>query len=217
VTAIFDLDGTLTDPKLGITRSIQYALERLGEPVPQADALTWMIGPPLIRSFAKLVGEVAAPEALALYRERFSTVGLSENAVYPGIPKALAQLRAQGVRLFVATSKPHVYARPIVEHFGLSAYFEAVYGSELDNRNADKADLLRVLIREQALDPREAVMIGDREHDAIGARANGLAAIGVSWGYGSRAELAAAGVAMIADSPDELPRTVSDLLRTMVP
>jgi phosphoglycolate phosphatase len=217
VTAIFDLDGTLTDPKLGITRSIQYALERLGEPVPQADALTWMIGPPLIRSFAKLVGEVAAPEALALYRERFSTVGLSENAVYPGIPEALAQLRAQGVRLFVATSKPHVYARPIVEHFGLSAYFEAVYGSELDNRNADKADLLRVLIREQALDPREAVMIGDREHDAIGARANGLAAIGVSWGYGSRAELAAAGVAMIADSPDELPRTVSDLLRTMVP
>jgi phosphoglycolate phosphatase len=208
MTALFDLDGTLTNPKTGITRSIQYALERLGRPVPEAEALTWMIGPPLLASFARLVGEAQAAEALRLYRERFAPVGLFENEVYPGIPALLERLRERGVPLFVATSKPHVFARRILDHFGLSPFFEAVYGSELDNRNADKRDLLRVLIQEQALDPAATVMIGDREHDALGARANGLAAIGITWGYGSREELRAAGIACLVDRPEDLDKPI---------
>jgi phosphoglycolate phosphatase len=207
--ALFDLDGTLTDPKVGITRSIQYALEQLGRPVPDADALTWMIGPPLIASFARILGSDAqAAEALGLYRVRFSDVGLFENQVYAGIPELLSRLREREVRLFVATSKPHVFARRILEHFGLLAFFEAVYGSELDNRNADKRDLLEHLVAKEGLDPAGAVMIGDREHDAIGARSVGMRAIGVTWGYGPREELLAAGVARLVDRPDELDEAI---------
>ena len=140
--ALFDLDGTLTNPKAGITRSIQYGLERLGRPVPEADELTWMIGPPLIASFTKLLGSSDdAQEALRLYRERFGETGLFENEVYAGIPALLQNLQEKGVRLFVATSKPHVFARRILDHFDLSHFFIEIYGSELDNRNADKRDL----------------------------------------------------------------------------
>lgn len=203
--ALFDLDGTLTDPKTGITRCIQYALERMGRPIPEADALTWMIGPPLVTGFTKLLGGPEdAPEAVRLYRERFSDVGLFENEVYPGIPEVLQTLQGSGVRLFVATSKPHVFARRIVEHFGLSSFFREVYGSELDNRNADKRDLIRHILDQERFDPWDAVMIGDREHDAIGARANGIAPIGVTWGYGSRQELTEAGVTCLVSRPDEL-------------
>ena len=203
--ALFDLDGTLTDPKTGITRSIQYALERLGQPVPALDDLTWMIGPPLIASFAKLLGGAGdAPEALRLYRERFSDVGLFENEVYAGIPDLLQDLREKDVRLFVATSKPHVYARRILDHFDLSRFFIEVYGSELDNRNADKRDLIRHLVEQERFDPARAVMIGDREHDVFGARANGITAIGVTWGYGSRQELLDAGAACLAEDPQGL-------------
>jgi len=209
---LFDLDGTLTDPKTGITRSVQYALERLGRPVPEADALTWMIGPPLIAGFTELLGGPEdAPEAVRLYRERFSDVGLFENEVYAGIPALLARLRDEEVRLFVATSKPHVYARRIVEHFGLAPFFREVYGSELDNRNTDKRDLIRHILAREGFDPAGAVMIGDRKHDAIGARANGLAAIGVTWGYGSRQELQDAGVACLVDDPGELEAPIRDL------
>jgi phosphoglycolate phosphatase len=209
---LFDLDGTLTDPKVGITRSIQYALENLGRPVPDADSLTWMIGPPLLASFATILGSDAqAVEALRLYRVRFSDVGLFENEVYPGIPDLLARLRARNLRLFVATSKPHVFALRIIEHFALGGFFAAVYGSELDNRNADKRDLLRHLVATEGFDPARAVMIGDREHDAIGARAVGMPAIGVTWGYGSREELTAAGVVRLVDRPDELDDAIFSL------
>lgn len=213
--ALFDLDGTLTDPKIGITRSIQYALRELGRPVPEMDALTWMIGPPLIGSFAEILGSDAeAAEALRLYRVRFSETGLFENAVYAGIPELLDRLRSHDMRLFVATSKPHVYASRIIEHFGLSSFFEVVYGSELDNRNADKRDLLRHILDQERFDPLQAVMIGDREHDAIGARANGIASIGVTWGYGSREELLTAGVTDLVEQPGELGEAI---LRRMAP
>lgn len=210
--ALFDLDGTLTDPKAGITRSIQYALERLGRPVLEADALTWMIGPPLVAGFTKLLGGAGdVLEAVRLYRERYTDVGLFENKVYAGIPAMLRTLQDEGAVLFVATSKPHVYARRIVEHFGLSSFFREIYGSELDNRNADKRDLLRYVLGIERFDPATAVMIGDREHDAIGARANGLAAIGVTWGYGSREELLEAGVACLVDRPAALEAPIRDL------
>lgn len=203
--ALFDLDGTLTDPKTGITRSVQYALERLGRPVPHADDLTWMIGPPLVASFAELLGSPAeAQEAVRLYRERYGDVGLFENEVYAGIPLLLRTLQERGVRLFVATSKLQVFARRIIDHFDLSRFFVEIYGSELDNRNADKRDLIRHILDQKRFDPARAVMIGDRKHDAIGAKANGLASIGVTWGYGPREELLAAGIDRLVDTPDAL-------------
>jgi phosphoglycolate phosphatase len=214
--ALFDLDGTLTDPKTGITRSVQYALDKLGQPVPDADALAWMIGPPLIASFTKLLGGPEdAPEALRLYRERFGVTGLFENEVYEGIPALLRDLRERGIRLFVATSKPHVYARRILDHFDLSQFFSEIYGSELDNRNADKRDLIRHILDQERFDPAQAVMIGDREHDAIGAKANGLASIGVTWGYGSRQELLDAGVACLVDAPQDLAEPILTRAGTM--
>lgn len=203
--ALFDLDGTLTDPKAGITRSVQYALERLGRPIPEADTLTWMIGPPLVAGFTELLGGPEdVPEAVRLYRERYSDVGLFENEVYEGIPALLGSLCDEGVRLFLATSKLHAYARRILDHFGLTPFFDEVYGSEPDNRNADKRDLIRHILERERFDPAKAVMIGDRMHDAIGARTNGIAAIGITWGYGSRQELLNAGVACLVDAPDAL-------------
>ncbi len=201
-TIFFDLDGTLTDPKPGITGSIQYALRKLDRPVPTQDELTWCIGPPLRASFAMLLGgEDLADRAVALYRERFGDVGLFENSVYPDIERVLATLRQEPRRLFVATSKPHVYARRIIEHFGLTSYFEHVFGSELDGTRVNKADLLAYAIGQTGIDPAQAVMIGDRSHDVIGAKTNGMRAIGVLYGYGSRDELAEAGAAHLCASP----------------
>ena len=199
----FDLDGTLTDPKLGITRCIQHALAELGRPVPGADELTWCIGPPLRQSFAALVGESLAANAIGLYRQRFSAVGWRENVVYPRIVDTLTGLMAAGIELHVATSKPHVYADQIIEHFGLSTFFRSVYGSELDGTHADKAELLKHALNETG-GTGEIVMIGDRIHDAIAARANDVAFIGVTYGYGSTAELDEAGPWPRVDSPSAL-------------
>ncbi|WP_298874928.1 HAD family hydrolase [uncultured Bradyrhizobium sp.] len=204
-TVYIDLDGTLTDPKPGITGSIQYALKKLGKAVPSQDELTWCIGPPLHASLKALTGtEALANQALLLYRERFSEVGLFENTPYPGIHDTLAAIAASGARLFVATSKPAVYATRIVEHFGLKPYFERVFGSELDGTRADKRDLLRYALEETKVDPASAVMIGDRSHDVVGARTNGMTAIGVLYGYGSEAELRDAGAHHICAAHPEL-------------
>jgi phosphoglycolate phosphatase len=201
----FDLDGTLTDPKPGITRSIQYALERLGQPVPSEDDLVWCIGPPLHASLKKLTGSDAlADRALLLYRERFADIGLFENEVFPGIEDTLSTLSASGRRMFIATSKPAIYAERIVAHFGLKPYFERVFGSELDGTRTDKTDLLRHALETASVDPRQAIMIGDRAHDMIGARNNAMSAIGVLYGYGSRDELVDAGAHRICETHREL-------------
>ena len=204
-TIYFDLDGTLTDPKPGITRSIQYALEQLGQPVPSEDKLAWCIGPPLHASLKMLTGtDELADRALLLYRERFGDVGLFENEAYGGIEETLSALSATGARMFVATSKPAVYAERIVEHFGLRHYFEHVFGSELDGTRVDKGDLLSYALETAKVDPGTAVMIGDRSHDVVGARRNGMTAIGVLYGYGSEAELRDAGAHHICASHPEL-------------
>jgi phosphoglycolate phosphatase len=205
-TIFFDLDGTLTDPKIGITRSIQYALEKLGREVPHQDELTWCIGPPLHASFVKLLGEIdLASRALLLYRERFADIGMFENAVYAGIEATLASLADGSRRLFVATSKPHVYAKRIIEHFKLDTYFEHVFGSELDGTRVDKTELLKYALQMTSIDPAEALMIGDRSHDIVGARNNGLRALGVLYGFGSRDELLQAGAHGLCAAPDEIP------------
>jgi phosphoglycolate phosphatase len=201
----FDLDGTLTDPKPGITRSIQYALQKLDLPVPSQDQLTWCIGPPLRDSFVRLLGsDNRADLAVTLYRERFGDVGLYENAVFPDIEHILGALKASHGRLFVATSKARVFAVRIIEHFGLNSYFEHVFGAELDGTRVHKTDLLAYALEKTGVDPLQALMIGDRSHDMIGARNNGMAAVGVLYGYGSREELIGAGASHVCATPGEV-------------
>ena len=201
-TVYFDLDGTLTDPKPGITRSIQYALRKLDHPVPSEDELTWCIGPPLRASLKKLLGTDELAEAgLLLYRERFGDIGLFENEIYSGIEDTLSVLAKSGRRLFVATSKAVVYAERIVDHFKLRGYFERVFGSELDGTRADKTELLSYALQTTGVDPARAIMIGDRSFDMIGARNNGMTAVGVLYGYGTKEELLAGGAQHVCAAP----------------
>ena len=200
----FDLDGTLTDPKPGITGSIQYALERLGRPVPSRDELERCIGPPLLENFTALVGPEAAPRGGALYRERFGDGGLFENEVYAGIPEVLAHGSKRGVRLYVASSKPQVYVDRILEHFELRPYFDGVFGAELDGTRADKRELLAFALEETSVVACDAIMVGDRGSDATGAFHNGMAFVGALYGYGSQAELAAAGATQWVRRPFDL-------------
>jgi phosphoglycolate phosphatase len=202
-TAFFDLDGTLTDPKEGITKCIQYALEKMDVDVPANDELTWCIGPPLLHSFELLLGKDRAWSAVNLYRERFSDIGWQENLLYPGVRKTLEQLSRAGWRLFVATSKPHIYARKIIRHFQLSSYFETVYGAELDGTRSDKSELLQYAISDSQA-KGILTMIGDRKHDIIGGLANQMTVIGVTYGYGSLQELHQAGATRIVNYPTEL-------------
>jgi phosphoglycolate phosphatase len=204
-TIYFDLDGTLTNPKLGIARSIQYALGKLDRSTPPEDELSWCIGPPLRASFKKMLGtDDLADRALVLYRERFADIGIFENEIYPGIEDTLSVLAESGRRLFVATSKPGVYAERIIDYFKLKVYFERVFGSELDGRRSDKTDLLGYALETTRVDPSQAIMIGDRSHDMIGARNNGITAVGVLYGYGSEEELLNAGAHHICATPQRL-------------
>jgi len=206
-SALFDLDGTLTNPFLGITRCIQHALRELDLPVPHADELKWCIGPPLLPSFRILLGDEhshLAEQALVKYRERFATVGLLENELYPDIKETLAPLKDSGCKLFLATAKPIVFARRIMQHFELTGFFEGLYGSELDGTRSNKADLIQYILEERSISPETAVMVGDRDQDVTGAIANHLDCIGVLWGYGGREELETAGASRWVHRPSEL-------------
>ena len=201
----FDLDGTLTDPKVGITRCIQCALTELGVTPPDADALTWCIGPPLLDSFKVMLGnEASAATALTHYRARFAEVGLYENHLYDGVPEALHRLSGRGASLFVATSKPQVYAERIVEHFGLTMFFEGVFGPMLHGGRTSKTDLLGRALDETGVKAHAAIMVGDRSHDMVAATVNGTCAVGVLYGFGSREELAGSGAQLLVSSPTEL-------------
>jgi phosphoglycolate phosphatase len=192
---LFDLDGTLTDSGPGITRCIQEALRELGRAIPEAESLRQFVGPPLQDTFALLLAsrdEADIAEAVRLYRQRFVVTGMFENAVYPGVREGLERLRSGGHRLWVATSKPDVYARRVLEHFAIADSFAGVYGPDLAGRNHDKRDLIRELLSRERLAPQAACMVGDRALDMQGARANGVAAVAVSWGFGTAEELHAA-------------------------
>ena len=211
---LLDLDGTLTDNHDGITRSIVHALAALGAPAPDAAALAACIGPPLRASFARLLAtaDAAAVErALAHYRTRYADVGWQENFVYAGVHDALEALAAGGARLFLCTSKPQPYAERIVDRFGLARRLDGVYGADLAGTLDDKAKLMAHLIARERLDATACTMVGDRHHDIDAARANGVRAVGVLWGYGTREELAAAGVQALAATPDELPGAIAGL------
>ena len=187
-TLLVDLDGTLTDPASGIVGSFRHALEALGRPAPPAAELSWIIGPPLRRSFAELLGgPERAEEALALYRARYGATGLFEASVYAGAAESLAAMRAGGARLFLCTSKPVVYARRILDRFALTRHFDAVHGAELDGRREDKGDLIAHILAEERLKPEDCAMWGDRKHDVIGAARHGIPTLGALWGYGGAA------------------------------
>jgi len=204
---LFDLDGTLTDPKEGIIRCIQFSLDQLGVRSPQADQLTWCIGPPLRGSFSRLLNtadDALLDQALFYYRKRFSAAGMYENALYPGIMLALRRIRAAGFRVFLATSKPRVFARQILDHFDLTQFFHAIHGSELDGRLSDKEELVAHILDLEGLDPKASLIVGDRSHDIIGGKKNGLMTAAVTYGYGTREEIIASKPDMIFASPSDL-------------
>lgn len=211
---LFDLDGTLTDSFQGITRCISHALTTLGRSSPPQASLKWCIGPPLKNSLSTLldsVDEELINEALTLYRDRFGSVGLFENEVYRDVPETLEELQQMGHKLYVATSKPSLYASRIIDHFDLSKYFTGVYGSELDGKWGDKVSLIHHILESETIDRFSTVMVGDRKHDMIGAKANEVLGFGVLWGYGSKEELEVSGADACFNGPRELVAAVSNI------
>lgn len=211
MTLFFDLDGTLSDPSDGITRCIQYALERLGRPYSPKAELVHFIGPPLRWTFPRLLGSEdkdLIDAAVGYYRHRYGDVGLFENEVYPGVPELLARLQGEGHRLYVVTSKPTVYSDRIVEHFGFDRFFLKVYGPQLDGRFDEKSELIEHILRELSLDPARTIMIGDRARDVESGRAHDTRTIGVTYGFGSEAEIAAAAPDEICRNPGEIDQAV---------
>ncbi|MEM8769024.1 MAG: HAD hydrolase-like protein [Pseudomonadota bacterium] len=208
-SVFFDLDGTLTDPRPGIVRSIQHALKSLNRTVLPEEELLWCIGPPLRESFAELLAIDGADHselieaAVDRYRDYFSETGLYENAVYPGVEACLARLQAEGLELAVVTSKPHVYAERVLEHFDLRRFFGHVFGAELSGERSAKTELVAHALRTLTCRADAACMIGDRAQDMRGAVANDVRALGVLYGYGSASELEGAGAtALAADVPE---------------
>lgn len=210
-TVLFDLDGTLTDPGLGITNSVMYALDRFGIHESDRTKLYTFIGPPLWDSFMRYYGmsREEADRAVDFYREYYADRGLFENAVYPGIPQMLEALKAQGKTLAVATSKPEGFSRQILDHFGLSSYFDRIAGASMDRSRSRKADVIRYALEGLPADLGTTVMVGDREHDVLGARELGLPCVGVLYGYGDRQELETAGALAIAATVEELKLALS--------
>lgn len=209
---LFDLDGTLTDSSPGIINSIIYALKKYDIKVDDTSELRKFLGPPLHESFKEFYGfdENKAWEAVSFYREYFSTKGLLENEVYNGISSLLQKLRDNGKRLVLATSKPQRFTDKILEHFDLTKYFEFVAGSNMDGTRSKKADVIEYALHQcRVTDKSKAVMIGDREHDIIGASAVGIDSIGVEYGYGNYEELSNAGGTYIVKTVNEL----NDLIR----
>ena len=209
----FDLDGTLTDPAQGITNSFIHALKYFGREIPSYEELCKLIGPPLPYSFETILGfpKEKVMEAVAKYREYFATKGLFENSVYPGIPELLQTLKEKCKHLVVATSKPEEYSIKIIEHFGLSKYFDYVCGSLMDESRSKKAEVIAYALERCGLsesDKERVLMVGDRFHDIEGAQQNGLKSCGVLFGYGSREELEEAGA-------DYIVKDVMDLYKVI--
>ena len=209
-TILFDLDGTLTDPGEGITNSVAYSLRHYGIDVADRRELYKFIGPPLYESYINFYGfsEAQAHEAVEVYREYYRPKGIFENRVYDGIPELLRTLKAAGKTLLVATSKPEGFSRQILEHYGLSGFFDFVAGSTLDGSRIRKGDVIAYALSRTGADPKSCLMIGDREHDVLGAAEHGIPCLGVTFGYGSRHELKQAGAIYVANSVDDISRFI---------
>lgn len=204
---LFDLDGTLTEPGEGITNSVAFALNKFGIEVTDKTTLYNFIGPPLIDSFMKYYGMSYqdALRAVEYYREYFAVKGIFENRVFDGIPQLLANVKNTGRKIALATSKPEIYAKRILEHFNLSQYFDFVGGATMDETRSKKADVIEFTLKNLSVSDRSSVvMIGDRHHDIDGANQNGLDSIGVLFGYGDRNELEKAGATYIAETVNDI-------------
>ncbi len=208
--AFFDLDGTLTSPQEAITGCYRFTLEQLGCSWDHADDLCWCIGPPLRENFIRLLGtneQSRVERAVDIYREEQSK-RIAGNAPYPGIPEMLAAVAARDYQMFVVTSKLGSLARDIVQYFSLSRFFHGIHGAERDGTRSEKHELIAYVLATYRLEPGHAVMIGDREHDIRGAVKCGVRSIGVTYGFGSEAELQSNGATYIAASPEEIPDLV---------
>ncbi len=205
-TILFDLDGTLTDPAVGITNSVAYALEKYGIKVEDRKSLYSFIGPPLNDSFVKYYAFTSekAMEAIMVYREYFRDKGIFENEVYEGIPELLEKIKKSGRKIVLATSKPEEFAVRILEHFDLIKYFDVVAGASMDEKRNKKGDVIKYAMEKGGFSIDDAVMIGDREHDIYGAKENGIPSIGVLFGYGSESELKEAGADYIAPTVGDI-------------
>ena len=204
---LFDLDGTLTDPVIGVTNAVMYALRHFGFSVTDRRELYPFIGPPLADSFQKYyhLSPSQAAEAIAKYREYYAPTGIFEAEVYPGIPEMLQRLRDAGLPLLLTTNKPEPYALQVLEHFDLARWFDYISGASMDESTQKWQVIRSALTRCGVTDPARAVMVGDRKHDAEGAKRCGVRdCIGVLYGYGSREELTAAGVSALAESPAQI-------------
>ncbi len=204
---LFDLDGTLTDSKDGITRCIQFSLEHFDVSIPHPDQLTWCIGPPLRESFSRLLNttdDTVLNQALSRYGKRFSETGMFENVIYPEVALSLLKIKQAGFKVFLATSKHRVFAEQILEYFDLAQFFHAAYGSELNGRFVDKGKLVAHIIESENLDPKETLIVGDRVHDIIGGKKNGIMTVSVSYGYGTQKEISSSKPDIIIDAFSEL-------------
>lgn len=209
---LMDLDGTITNPKIGITKSIQYALRHFNINIDNLDSLCKFIGPPLKDSFIEYYGfdEEDAVKAIDKYREYFKDTGIYENEVYEGMEEQLDRLKASGKKLIVATSKPEVFAKRIIEYFHLEGYFCDICGSTFDQSISKKSDVIRYALEKNGiLDLTKIVMVGDRKYDIEGAKEVGLASIGVLFGFGSREELKLAGADKICEKVEDLYETIT--------
>ncbi|MCR4952399.1 MAG: HAD family hydrolase [Solobacterium sp.] len=205
---LFDLDGTISDSAPGITRSVAHAFERLGMEVPPMESLRVFIGPPLSKTFPEFgVPEERVRDAIAFYRELYLTEGLFENEVYEGFEELLQKLKADGLKLYVATSKPEPLARTIIDHFGLTHYFDEIAGASMDASRETKDAVIRYLL-EKIGENQKAVMVGDTFYDVEGANIHHLPCIGVSWGFGTKEDMLKAGAVTVVDTMEELYRAV---------
>lgn len=210
-TILFDLDGTITDSGEGIIHSVVYALKKMNLKVPPHTELYSFIGPPLNDTFKKQyhLDDQATEQAVNYYRDYYQATGMYENYVYTGIPELLTALKNAGCTLYIATSKPEIYAKQILIHFELNHYFEKIYGASLDGERSKKGDVIRYALKEAKLTHHEEIlMIGDRSHDIVGAKENDLACIGVLYGFGDWTELAAAGADYIVHTPEEIRKII---------
>lgn len=207
---MFDLDGTLTESGEGITKSVQYALEKIGKPEPDLEKLRVFVGPPLLEQFMKYteVDEETARQAVAYYRERYTVTGIFENSVYPGIRELLEELQSKGYRLAVASSKPENFVNQVLDYFDLAGYFDVIVGSEMNGSRTQKVQVIEETLKRLRLAEHrdQVLMVGDKEHDVFGAREAGVQCVAVSYGYGTMEELEAAKPLRIVDSAEELLR-----------
>ena len=213
----FDLDGTLTDSMPGITKGVQYALKRYGIQVDDLECLKPFVGPPLTDSFQEyyIFTEKDADDAVYVFREYYDVEGWKDNAPFDGVEEMLQELKDAGLQLYIATSKPEVTAKRVLEYFHLDHYFTFIGGASLDEKRVNKDDVIRYVMAENAIGEEEkqsVIMVGDRKHDVEGAHKTGLSVVGVLYGYGSREELETVGADYLCDTPQD----VVDLLKSMM-